>query len=170
MSAASGSSSRSATRRLIKELDAWRVEARDEKGIERLGPVSEDDLLAWEAVFNGRGISGGYEEGRWLLSIQVPANYPLSPPAVRFVTPIVHPNISLETGEVCLDLLGDAWTPAYGLLETVRAVREGLLPHPEVDSPLNVDCAALLREGDAVGARRLVELWCSSREGRYEGA
>lgn len=109
-------------------------------------------------------------EGRWLLSIQVPANYPLSPPAVRFVTPIVHPNISLETGEVCLDLLGDAWTPAYGLLETVRAVREGLLPHPEVDSPLNVDCAALLREGDAVGARRLVELWCSSREGRYEGA
>lgn len=109
-------------------------------------------------------------EGRWLLSIQVPANYPLSPPAVRFVTPIVHPNISLETGEICLDLLGDAWTPAYGLLETVRAVREGLLPHPEVDSPLNVDCAALLREGDAVGARRLVELWCSSREGRYEGA
>lgn len=109
-------------------------------------------------------------EGRWLLSIQVPANYPLSPPAVRFVTPIVHPNISLETGEICLDLLGDAWTPAYGLVETVRAVREGLLPHPEVDSPLNVDCAALLREGDAVGARRLVELWCSSREGRYEGA
>lgn len=61
MSAASGSSSRSAARRLIKELDAWRVEARDEKGIERLGPVGEDDLLAWEAVFNGRGISGGYE-------------------------------------------------------------------------------------------------------------
>ena len=33
----------------------------DVPGIERLGPVSEDDLLAWEAVFNGRGISGGYE-------------------------------------------------------------------------------------------------------------
>lgn len=61
MSTASGPSSRSAARRLIKELDAWRTEARDEKGIERLGPVSEDDLLAWEAVFNGRGIGGGYE-------------------------------------------------------------------------------------------------------------
>jgi peroxin-4 len=94
----------------------------------------------------------------------------LSPPAVRFVTPIVHPNINLETGEICLDLLGDAWTPAYSVLETVRAVRDGLLPYPEVDSPLNVDCAALLRDGDAVGARRLVELWCSSREGRYDGA
>lgn len=84
------------------------------------------------------------------------------------MTPIVHPNISLETGEICLDLLGDAWTPAYSILETVRAVRDGLLPHPEVDSPLNVDCAALLRAGDTVGARRLVELWCSG-EGRYEG-
>lgn len=61
MSTASGSSSRSAARRLIKELDTWRAEARDEKGIERLGPVSEDDLLAWEAVFNGRGVGGGYE-------------------------------------------------------------------------------------------------------------
>lgn len=61
MSAASASSSRSATRRLIKELDTWRAESRDEKGIERLGPVSEDDLLSWEAVFNGHGISGGYE-------------------------------------------------------------------------------------------------------------
>lgn len=61
MSTASASSSRSATRRLIKELDTWRVEAQDEKGIERLGPVGEDDLLVWEAVFNGRGISGGYE-------------------------------------------------------------------------------------------------------------
>lgn len=170
MSAASASSSRSAARRLIKELDTWRAEAQDEKGIERLGPVGEDDLLVWEAVFNGRGVDGGYEDGRWLLSIKIPPNYPLSPPAVRFVTPIVHPNISLETGEICLDLLGDAWTPAYSVLETVRAVREGLLPHPEVDSPLNVDCAALLRDGDALGARRLVELWCSSREGRYEGA
>lgn len=86
------------------------------------------------------------------------------------MTPIVHPNISLETGEICLDLLGDAWTPAYSVLETVRAVRDGLLPHPEVDSPLNVDVAALLRDGDTVGARRLVELWCSSGEGRYVGA
>lgn len=79
MSAASGSSSRSAARRLIKELDAWRVEARDEKGIERLGPVSEDDLLAWEAVFNGRGISGGYE-GKTSMQMTTSMNILLPPP------------------------------------------------------------------------------------------
>ncbi|KUI66027.1 Ubiquitin-conjugating enzyme E2 pex4 [Cytospora mali] len=167
VASASASSSRSATRRLIKELDTWRSESRDEKGIERLGPVSEDDLLTWEAVINGRDVGGGYDEGRWLLSIQIPTNYPLAPPAVRFVTPVVHPNIALKTGEICLDLLKGAWTPAYSVLETVRAVRS-LLSYPEVDSPLNVDCAALLRGGDVVGARRLVELWCLG-EGRYDG-
>jgi peroxin-4 len=84
------------------------------------------------------------------------------------VTPIVHANIALDSGEICLDLLKDAWTPAYGVLETVRAVRT-LLGYPETDSPLNVDVAALLRDGDAVGARRLVELWMREMGGRYDG-
>lgn len=55
------SSSRSAAKRLIKELDTWRSESTDEKGIERLGPINESDLLTWEAVINGRGVGGGYD-------------------------------------------------------------------------------------------------------------
>lgn len=69
---ASSSSSRSATRRLIKELETWRSESRDERGIERLGPVGEDDLLTWEAVINGRGIGGGYDGTLLLLSSHLP--------------------------------------------------------------------------------------------------
>lgn len=80
---------------------------------------------------------------------------------------MVHPNIALATGDICLDLLKDAWTPAYSVLECVRAVRM-LLACPATDSPLNVDVAALLRQGDAVAARRLVECWCAD-EGRYDG-
>lgn len=53
--------SRSASRRLIKELDTWSTEQKDETGIERLGPVSEDNLMEWEAVINGRGIGHGYD-------------------------------------------------------------------------------------------------------------
>ena len=87
---------------------------------------------------------------------------------MRFVTPIVHPNIALDSGEICLDLLKDAWTPTYSILECVRAVRM-LLSYPETDSPLNVDAAALVRSGDAVGARKLVECWCADEEGRYDG-
>lgn len=162
------SSSRNATRRLLKEIEQWNnAESKEEKGIERLGPVSDDELLAWEAVINGRGVGGGYDEGRWLLRITIPPTYPLQPPKMEFVTPIVHANVALQTGEICLDLLKDKWTPAYSVLECVRAVRT-LLAYPEVDSPLNVDVASLIRDGDVLGARRLVELWVE--EERYTGS
>jgi len=60
MSTAS-SSSRNATRRLLKELDQWNnLESKEEKGVERLGPVN-DELLSWEAVINGRGVGSGYD-------------------------------------------------------------------------------------------------------------
>lgn len=106
--------------------------------------------------------------GRWLISIAIPNAYPLQAPKMRFVTPIVHPNVGLASGEICLDLLKDAWTPAYSVLECVRAVRM-LLSCPETDSPLNVDVAALLRGGDVIGTRKLVECWCADEGGRYDG-
>ncbi|KEZ44330.1 hypothetical protein SAPIO_CDS3304 [Scedosporium apiospermum] len=164
----SGASSRSAAKRLLKELERWAAESKDETGIERLGPPNDEDLLTWEAVINGKGVGGGYDEGRWLLTIKIPASYPIEPPKVEFVTPIVHPNIALATGEICLDLLKTAWTPTYTILEVVRAIRM-LLSCPETESPLNVDVAALLRGGDAVGGKALVELWCKGEEGRYDG-
>ncbi|KAI2629035.1 ubiquitin-conjugating enzyme [Xylaria nigripes] len=161
-------SARGAIKRLIRELDTWHKEASSETGIERLGPVNDEELLQWEAVINGREIGAGYDEGRWLLSIDIPTTYPLAPPKITFRTQIVHANVSLKEGEICLDLLKDAWTPAYSILESVRAVRM-LLSCPAIDSPLNVDVAALLRAGDSVAARRLVEYWCTKEKGRYDG-
>ncbi|KAF4123534.1 peroxin-4 [Geosmithia morbida] len=165
----SAATSKQAAKRLLRELDTWEEERKEEKGIERLGPVSEEDIFTWEAVVNGYGVGNGYDAGRWLISIEIPPHYPLQPPRMRFVTPIVHANIALQTGEICLDLLKDAWTPAYSVLECVRAVRM-LLACPETDSPLNVDVAALLRGGDVLGTRRLVECWCADDGGRYDGA
>ena len=108
--------------------------------------------------------------GRWLLAITIPPTYPLQPPRVRFVTPVVHANVALRTGEICLDLLStEGWTPVCGIVQVVRDVR-ALLVTPEPRSPLNVDVAALLTAGDAVAARALVEYWCTAKEGgRYEG-
>ncbi|KID91148.1 ubiquitin-conjugating enzyme E2 4 [Metarhizium guizhouense ARSEF 977] len=159
-----GGSAKTATKRLLKEMDTWRKEQSDEKGIERLGPISDENLLEWESVINGQGVGAGYD-GK--ASLPSSSSFPRAP-KMRFVTPIVHPNIALQTGEICLDLLKDAWTPAYSVLECVRAVRM-LLSCPETDSPLNVDVAALLRGGDVVGTRRLVECWCADDGGRYDG-
>jgi len=133
----------------------------------------------WEAVINGRGLGGGYEEGRWLLRVVVPDGrgsdggsgkgkgkdgdggkaYPFAPPQVRFVTKICASNVAFETGEICLDLLKTAWTPAYTLSTTIDAIWQ-MLAIPGIDSPLNIELAALLREGDIVGAEGLVR-WCS---------
>ncbi|CAK7198307.1 hypothetical protein SEUCBS139899_000967 [Sporothrix eucalyptigena] len=139
------------------------------RGIERLGPAGDgDDLFSWEAVLNGRGgVGGGYDNGRWLLTIQLPAGYPNQPPVVTFATPILHANVHPTTGAVCLDLLQSAWTPALTVVSCIRAVRM-LLSTPGTDSPLNIDLAALLRAGDTMAASRLVQLWCE--EQRYEGA
>ncbi|OAA73125.1 ubiquitin-conjugating enzyme E2 4 [Cordyceps fumosorosea ARSEF 2679] len=55
------SSGRTGARRLLKELETWRAEQPSELGIERLGPVSDENLMRWEAVINGRGVGHGYD-------------------------------------------------------------------------------------------------------------
>jgi peroxin-4 len=63
-SGASSSSTKSATKRLLKELEKWGHEQKDESGIERLGPVDDANLLEWQAVINGKGVGSGYDGGR----------------------------------------------------------------------------------------------------------
>ncbi|KAI9819698.1 MAG: hypothetical protein M1832_003932 [Thelocarpon impressellum] len=157
-------SSATATKRLLHELrehaQARRDGDADADGLVHLGPVSDEQMLLWEAVLrapdsDAPDARSGYEGGQWKLSIRIPPSYPMAPPEVRFQTPICHPNVHFQTGEICLDLLKQAWSPAYGIARTLQSVRL-LLADPAPESPLNVDVAALLRTGDAVGARALV--------------
>lgn len=74
--------------------------------------------------------------------------------------------MQFETGEVCLDVLKENWTPVLGIVGALESVVR-LLGEPGVDSPLNVDVANLVRQGDRVGARGLVGFWCG--EERFEG-
>lgn len=57
-----------------------------------------------------------------------------------------------------MDLLKEAWTPAYTIVQTLGAVQM-LLVDPGLDSPLNVDIAGLWRAGDTVGAEALVRFY-----------
>ncbi|KAI9868053.1 MAG: hypothetical protein M1813_006798 [Trichoglossum hirsutum] len=143
------------TKRLLNELHDYVQEPND--ALLRLGPVSDEQMLHWEAVM--KGVPGtAYEGGLWKLDIRIPENYPLGPPDVRFVTPICHPNVHPKTGEICLDLLKAQWTAAYTMTKTLSSIHQ-LLTDPEPESPLNVDVAALLRAGDRVGAEGLVRYY-----------
>jgi len=66
-----------------------------------------------------------------------------------------------------MDLLGERWTPALGVVGALECVGR-LLGEPGTDSPLGLEVASLLREGDTVGCRGLVGYWCA--EERFEGA
>lgn len=67
---------------------------------------------------------------------------------------------------MCLDVLKENWTPVLGIVGALECVGR-LLGEPGVDSPLNVDVAALYRQGDVLGARGLVGFYTG--EERWEG-
>ncbi|KAJ5780352.1 hypothetical protein N7457_005512 [Penicillium paradoxum] len=162
------------TQRLIRELKGYH--STPNEALLHLGPVDED-LLRWEAVL--KGVDGTPYEGKstqsshfysglWHLRIAIPPNYPLAPPAIHFTTRISHPNISFTTGEICLTLLTtEHWSPVYTLSSTLTAVQQ-LLTDPQPDSPLNVDVAALLRDGDLAAWESVVRYWTG--EERWKGA
>ncbi|KAF2770818.1 ubiquitin-conjugating enzyme [Teratosphaeria nubilosa] len=145
-----------ATKRLLKELDQHRKDP--SPAVSRLEPVSDNDLLHLTATLQGPE-GTAYEGGHWHLQIQIPASYPNAPPTLHFTTPCCHPNVSFQTGEICLDLLKTSWTPAYTVVRTLEAVQMLLSEGGDAESPLNVDLARLVREGDFVGAEGLVRFY-----------
>jgi len=176
---AASSRRQSPVKRLISELSAYQSDPNE--ALERLGPVSDDDLFTWTAVLLGvtnTPYEGNYSVlfeyvlvltavgGRWLLDISIPQTYPLTPPTITFRTHICHPNVNFATGEICLDLLKSTWVPTYTVSSTLTVVQQ-LLTSAEPDSPLNVDVALLYRQGDLVGAESLIRYY--TRREKYEG-
>jgi len=166
MSGSDRTSSKSPTKRLLHEIQD--IASNPNPALLHLGPVSDDDLFHWEAVL--RGVRGTpYDGGLWLLNITIPPKYPNSPPKIEFVTPICHPNIQFNTGEICLTLLtSEHWSPMYTLSSTLSAVQQ-LLTDPSPDSPLNIDIANLYREDDRIGAEALVRYWTGEKRWGGEG-
>ncbi|KAI8917193.1 ubiquitin-conjugating enzyme/RWD-like protein [Powellomyces hirtus] len=144
------------SRRLIKELRDYQQDPNTQI-VEELSPVADDDLLSWRAVLVGPEGSA-YEGGRFDLDIQMPTSYPMQPPVIKFVGKVCHPNVHFKTGEICLDLLKTAWSPAWTLQSACLAI-SALLTSPEPDSPLNCDAANLLRCGDIRGYNSLIAMY-----------
>jgi ubiquitin-protein ligase len=132
---------RKRTKRLMKELHMLK---RKPHAMIRIYP-SEDDITFWRVLIKGPP-STPYNNGIWLLTIAFPPTFPRLPPAVRFVTKILHCNIN-SYGRVCHSILDRNWS-SETRVKTVLDCVFGLLLAPDVDSPLD-STLALARADDS---------------------
>ncbi|ELR24951.1 ubiquitin-conjugating enzyme, putative [Acanthamoeba castellanii str. Neff] len=128
----------------------------------RLPPrIVKDNLRYFDVIIAGPSQSP-YEGGIFKLELFLTEDYPMrclpailrfgavtfrqitdlplfSPPKVRFLTRIYHPNID-RLGRICLDILKDKWSPALQI-RTVLLSIQALLSAPNPDDPLANDIA-----------------------------
>ena len=71
-------------------------------------------------------------------------NYPNSPPTVKFISKIFHPNV-YANGELCLDILQNRWSPTYDVVAILTSVQSLLNdPNPNRSVRLACSCPVLL--------------------------
>lgn len=75
-----------------------------------------------------------FQFGIFRIDIKIPDKYPFEPPICRFETKVWHPNISSQTGVICLDILKDQWAAAM-TIESVLKSLQSFLSSPEPADP-----------------------------------
>lgn len=104
-----------------------------------------NDLMSFQVIVTP---DDGYWKGfEWPFQIDIPDLYPHTPPKVKCLQKVYHPNIDVQ-GNVCLNILRADWKPVL----SVNAVNYGLLllfVEPNGDDPLNHAAAEVLRTNPA---------------------
>jgi ubiquitin-conjugating enzyme (huntingtin interacting protein 2) len=86
-----------------------------------------------------------YAGGTFQIDIEIPDSYPFKSPQMRFRTRIWHPNISSQTGAICLDTLGSGWSPVQTIKTALLSLRM-LLEFPNPKDPQDAEVAKMLVE------------------------
>jgi ubiquitin-conjugating enzyme E2 N len=109
-------------------------------------PVGED-LNRWNIVILGPAFSP-YAGGTFRIKLRFPEEYPFSPPSVKFLTKIYHPNVTAAEGEVCPDLLRENWKPHLNIRYVMECLRT-LLICPNPDNALEENMGIQYKENRA---------------------
>lgn len=121
--------------RITKELQECQAAADGSISAQLVG----DDMRHWRGRITGPEDTP-YEGGTFYVDIVVPPDYPFVPPKMRFETRLWHPNVSSQTGAICLDILKDQWSPAL-TIRTALLSLQALLSMPEPDDPQDAQVA-----------------------------
>ena len=112
--------------------------------------LKDDNIFEWRLTIIGP-TGTLYEGGLFPCDLIFPVNFPRSPPKMRFVCPMFHPNIDKD-GNVCISILheaefdefnekeelGEKWSPAQNV-ETIVLSVILLLQEPNPESTYNVE-------------------------------
>ncbi|GAB7345440.1 hypothetical protein MBLNU457_3772t1 [Dothideomycetes sp. NU457] len=126
-------------KRIIKETE--RLMAEPVPGISAI--PHDDNLRYFDVKIDGPSQSP-YEGKDATLELFLPDDYPMTPPKIRFLTKIYHPNID-RLGRICLDVLKSNWSPALQI-RTILLSIQALLGAPNPDDPLANDVAQHWKE------------------------
>ncbi|RPB26755.1 hypothetical protein L211DRAFT_856131 [Terfezia boudieri ATCC MYA-4762] len=126
-------------RRIIKELQDM---SRDTSSGMEASVIDPQNMTHLIGRFKGPPDTP-YENGEFAVDIQLPDNYPFSPPKMKFSTKVWHPNISSQTGAICLDTLSAKWTPVL-TIKTALLSLQSLLSAPEPSDPQDAEVATMM--------------------------
>lgn len=97
-----------------------------------------------------------YADGVFRALMSFPRDYPLSPPQMKFTTPMFHPNVYAD-GRVCISILhapgedpnqyessSERWSPVQSVEKILLSV-VSMLAEPNDESPANIEAAKVWR-------------------------
>eukprot|EP01084_Bolivina_argentea_P268836 456741_1 len=87
-----------------------------------------------------------YENGIYYIDIEIPNGYPIDPPICYFNTRVWHPNISSQTGAICLDILKNQWSPVLTIQKVLLSIQL-LMSKPESNDPIDAVVAVQYKKG-----------------------
>jgi ubiquitin-conjugating enzyme E2 A len=132
--------STSCRRRLIRDFK--HLSSDPPSGIS--GAPCADNIMLWNAVIFGPGMrlvlsllqpthahgpaETPFEDGTFKLLLTFDESYPNKPPQVKFLSRMFHPNV-YATGELCLDILQNRWSPTYDVAAILTSI-QSLLHDP----------------------------------------
>lgn len=130
--------------------------------------ADDDNLFKWTvAIFGPPGTL--YQGAYFKATLTFPSNYPYSPPTMRFIHPVYHPNV-YPSGELCISILhapvddphsGELPSERWNPTQTVRTILLSvisLLNEPNTYSPANVDASVSYRKYKEKGNSEYAEI------------
>ncbi|KAL5041924.1 ubiquitin-conjugating enzyme/RWD-like protein [Aspergillus fruticulosus] len=132
----------------------------------------DDDVTHLRGTFPGPP-GTPYEGGTYKVDIKIPTEYPFRPPVMKFITKVWHPNVSSQTGAICLDTLSSAWSPILTIKAALLSL-QSLLSTPEPKDPQDAEVATMLlrnpREFDRVAREWAAQHAGAPRRAAGEGS